>query len=209
MCMADNWEVSDPSDAGALWRLMVGHEREDMPASIAQAGVILDGIPHGIQCLEVGAGIGRLMNAVHASCRFVQVAGVDSSITMTLASERYLQGTGMKVELTDGLRLPYPDTTFDFVYSFTVYQHMMSLAMVHRNLMETRRVLKPGGLCRIQTIASGADRDPRDLTLFDGRVFRDGEEFADRFRAAAMEVVAVEAGLTHPEHVWVTARRGG
>ena len=205
----DGWELADPTDERAIFQLMVGQDAENPSETALQTSVILDGpnpIPRGKRALELGAGVGRLVRAIGLTGRFEEVVGVDSSISMTLASERYLNGCGGRVILTDGLHIPFPDNHFDFVWSFTVFQHLVALAIIHRNLMEIRRVLIPNGLCRIQTIASG-DQDPHNTELFDGRVFRSGEEFADRFRAVGLEVVMVEQGLTHPQHIFVTARK--
>ena len=45
---------------------------------------------------------------------------------------------------------PFADESFDFVYSYAVFQHIPSLDVVMNYLREARRVLKPGGLLRVQ-----------------------------------------------------------
>jgi SAM-dependent methyltransferase len=202
MAFVDHWEIKSDSE---IWPLIVGKDAEDSIETEQQVAVILDGIPKGGLALEIGAGIGRLLRAVYKTERFGEVVGVDSSMSMQLASQEYL-GPQSTVYLNDGINLPFPDENFDFVYSFTAFQHMVSLAIVHRNLNEIQRVLKVGGLCRIQTISSNGD-DPRDLKTYDGRVFISVDEFADQFRDVGLEVIATAAGLTHPKHIWVTARK--
>jgi len=147
------------------------------------------------------------MKAVDDRGIFREVYGVDISISMCLVGQRYLEGRDRcKLELTGGTVLDFGDQQFDFAFSYTVFQHMLTKAIIHRNLCEIHRVLKPGGLARVQTVASG-DSDPRDAELYDGRVFRDGEEFWREFEQVGFERVKVETGLTHERHIWVTARR--
>ncbi len=46
--------------------------------------------------------------------------------------------------------LPYPDQSFDAIYSFHVFEHL-SYEEGQYALRELHRVLKPGGICRIST----------------------------------------------------------
>src|SRR5579872_824528 len=122
----DYWEVADDSE---IWPLMIGKSSEDDDDTRHQISVILNDIPCGNRVLEVGAGIGRLLRAVSMSGRFAESIGIDSSMSLVLSSQKYLEGRA-RVDLGDGLRLPYPDDYFDFVYSFTCLQHMISLAII-------------------------------------------------------------------------------
>ena len=216
----DYWEISTEAE---IWPLMVGHNTENVDETAQQVSVILNSapaVPAGNRALEIGAGVGRLLRGIaqfncmaHADnntgmYRFTEIIGVDSSMSMVLASQAYLKDWGARVELGDGVSLPFGDESFYFIYSFTSFQHMISLAIIHRNLCEIRRVLTVGGLCRIQTISSNGD-DPRDLRTYDGRVFRNINEFAEQFRDVGLEVVGTAEGLTHPKHIWVTARKTG
>ncbi len=207
MAFTDAWEIKDDAE---IWPLMIGKNTEDSVDTEQQVSVILNSvpvIPAGQRALELGAGVGRLIRAIASTGRFNEVCGVDSSMSIILASQKYLRDhPAVTVHLGDSVNLPFPDNHFDFVYSFTVMQHMISLAIIHRNLREIRRVLVPGGLCRIQTISSNGD-DPRDLKTYDGRVFRSVDEFADQFRDVGMEVIGTAEGLSHPKHIWVTARK--
>ncbi len=206
MAFTDTWEIKDDTE---IWPLMVGGEAENITETQQQVSVILDGIPNGKSVLEIGAGVGRLLKEVLLREHFDTASGVDSSMSMVIASHKYLQGRAqerMMVHLGDGINLPFPDNYLDFVYSFTTFQHMVSLAIIYLNLQEIRRILVPGGLCRIQTINSNGD-NPRDLKTYDGRVFRSVDEFADQFRDVGLEVMGTAEGLTHPKHIWVTARK--
>ena len=206
LAIESHWELDDPTNEALVWDRIVGHSSEDQEETHHHVSVILEGIPIRGRVLEIGAGIGRLMKPL-TGMTFQEIHGCDSSLTFVTLGQNYL-GSGSQLVLNDGLTLPYPDSYFDFVFSFLVFQHFRSLAIIHRNLREIRRVLTTGGLCRIQTISSNGD-DPRDLKTYDGRVFRSVDEFAQQFRDVGMEVVGTVEGLTHPKHIFVTARKVG
>ena len=208
MAFTDYWEIEHSTDA-EIWPLMIGKDAEDPAETERQVSAILNSdpaIPVGQRALEIGAGVGRLVKAISSTGRFNEVYGVDSSMSIVLASQEYLRDRASVVHLGDGINLPFPDGYFDFVYSFTAFQHMVSLAIIHRNLREIRRVLTTGGLCRIQTISSNGD-DPRDLKTYDGRVFRSVDEFAEQFRDVGLEVIGTAEGMSHPKHIWTSARK--
>ena len=88
----------------------------------------------GRDVLEVGAGSGHQARAL-AERGFV-VSAVD------------LPGSGDRLERVypvleyDGTRLPFPDRSFDLVFSSNVLEHVRELPAL---LAETARVLRPGG----------------------------------------------------------------
>ena len=97
----------------------------------------------GKDVLEVGCGIATdgLEFAKHGA-RYV---GVDlTPAAIELASERFqLFGIPGRFELANAEEhLPFPDATFDHVYSFGVIHHSPN---PHRIVDEIRRVLRPGG----------------------------------------------------------------
>lgn len=149
MATKEHWEVN-PWDPGAVWERVVGKYAEDRTETLEQSKMIF-GNQRGVRCLEIGAGVGRLV--IEASRRFFQAWGADSSIALTAFSTRYLQDySNCKVILTDGRHLPFPTGWFNFVYSFTCFQHMPDLMTVQVNLDEAFRVLAPGASMCIQTV---------------------------------------------------------
>jgi len=99
--------------------------------------------------LEIGCGIGRLLKPL--SSRVRRAVGVDLSEEMIRRGREYCAGAP-NVELlrTDGTLGALPDASFDFVFSHIVFQHLPRKAYVDRYLREARRVLKPGGILRVQ-----------------------------------------------------------
>ena len=63
--------------------------------------------------------------------------------SIDIAGSDYENGGYFPVQIYDGSTIPYPDSTFDFVFSCNVLEHV---AQRDKLLAEIRRVLKPGGL---------------------------------------------------------------
>jgi SAM-dependent methyltransferase len=100
----------------------------------------------GLRVLEIGVGMGAdylewLKAGAHAY-------GVDlSAISIERARRRCeLAGFQPDLRVADAEHLPFPENTFDVVYSYGVMHHSPDTAQCIR---EARRVLKPGGEARI------------------------------------------------------------
>lgn len=102
------------------------------------------------RALEIGCGPGRLMKPL--SRHFGEIHGVDVSDEMIrLARQRLAHIPHAHVHATNGASLAqFADSSFDFVYSYAVFQHIPSRDVVLEYMREVRRVLKPGGFFRGQ-----------------------------------------------------------
>jgi SAM-dependent methyltransferase len=100
----------------------------------------------GKRVLEVGVGMGAdYMEWLKAGAL---ATGVDlSSASLERAQRRCeLSGHAPDLGVADAEHLPFPDNSFDIVYSYGVMHHSPDTAQCIR---EARRVLKPGGALRI------------------------------------------------------------
>jgi ubiquinone/menaquinone biosynthesis C-methylase UbiE len=102
------------------------------------------------RALEIGCGPGRLMKPL--SRHFAEIHGVDVSDEMIrLARERLRDIPHAHAHATNGASLAqFADQSFDFVYSYAVFQHIPSRDVVLEYMNEIRRVLKPAGIFRGQ-----------------------------------------------------------
>lgn len=102
------------------------------------------------RALEIGCGPGRLLKPL--SRNFGEIHGVDVSDEMIrIARERLRAIPHAHVHATNGSSLNlFADDSFDFVYSYAVFQHIPSRDVVLEYMREIRRVLKPGGIFRGQ-----------------------------------------------------------
>jgi SAM-dependent methyltransferase len=136
-----------------------GQDEEDFAATAADVLRSLeqelkrlpkDTDPRARRALEIGCGPGRLMKPL--SRHFGEIHGVDVSDEMVgFARERLRDIPHAHVHATNGASLSqFASASFDFVYSYAVFQHIPSREVVLEYMRETHRVLKPGGVFRGQ-----------------------------------------------------------
>jgi ubiquinone/menaquinone biosynthesis C-methylase UbiE len=96
----------------------------------------------GERVLEVGCGTG--FDTARFAAAGADVTAVDLvPRSLELTSQRLsVQGLNATLVLADAHSLPFPDASFDRVYSFGVLHH---LAGPERGITEMMRVLRPGG----------------------------------------------------------------
>ena len=121
------------------------------------------------RALEIGCGPGRLM--LPMSRHFGEIYGVDISEEMAaMARERLRNTPNAHVHVTSGADLAIAqDASFDFIYSYTVFQHIPDPEIVRNYLAEARRALKTGGVlcCQLRgapPLRSETEREPSTWT---------------------------------------------
>jgi ubiquinone/menaquinone biosynthesis C-methylase UbiE len=100
----------------------------------------------GLKVLEIGVGMGAdYLEWLKAGA---QASGVDLSSTSLDRARRRCELAGFDPDLriADAEHLPFPDNSFDVVYSYGVMHHSPDTAQC---LREACRMLKPGGHARI------------------------------------------------------------
>lgn len=100
----------------------------------------------GKRVLEIGVGAGT--DFVQWARSGAELTGVDlTAAGVELTRERLaLEGLHADVRVADAERLPFPDASFDLVYSYGVLHHSPDTP---RAIAEVRRVLRPGGVARV------------------------------------------------------------
>jgi len=96
--------------------------------------------------LEIGCGVG--LDTYTMACHGMEVTAVDlTQVGVRTASGRFRRhGLAGEFLVADACRLPFPDLTFDYVYSFGVLHHV---ADTEQSIGEVYRLLKKGGEARI------------------------------------------------------------
>ena len=103
----------------------------------------------GKKVLEIGAGLGRITEFIAEE--FYDVCAVDISAEMVKrGQERLGERKNVHFFATDGVSYPFSDNLCNLVFSFITFQHMPSADVVRKNFQEIGRVLKPGGIAKIQ-----------------------------------------------------------
>jgi SAM-dependent methyltransferase len=154
------------------------------------------------RALEIGCGPGRLMKPL-SRC-FGEIHGVDVSDEMIARARRNLSGIPhAHVHHTTGADLaPFADESFDFVYSYAVFQHIPSREVVMQYLSEARRVLKTGGLLRAQI--NGLDESVARYDTWSG-VRIPASDVARFALDNNFQLLALEGART--QYMWTTMRK--
>jgi ubiquinone/menaquinone biosynthesis C-methylase UbiE len=133
---------------------------------------------------------------------FKHVIGLDISPSMVQLSRDYLHNyPSREVRLCDGQTFPVEDASVDFVYSVICFQHIPYRDMIQRYIAESYRVLKPGGLIRVQT------HKGQPCTTFSGmygHYYPSLEAFAREFKYAGFTAQECEE---IGDYLWVTGEK--
>ncbi len=150
------------------------------------------------RALEIGCGPGRLMKPL--SRHFGEIHGVDVSDEMiALARERLRGIPHAHVHATGGASLAlFADESFDFVYTYAVFQHIPSRDVVLEYMHEIRRVLRPGGIFRGQF--NGLET--RDAPTTWSGVSFSGDEIHAYTRENGLQLLALDGVRT--QYMWTT-----
>lgn len=107
---------------------------------------IVERFPIGVRILEIGGGTG------YQAKRLTEDGYIVDSIDIPDSS--YANQLEFPVQPYDGLNIPFPDGSFDIVFSSNVMEHVLDLPYLQA---EMKRVLKPGGYC-VHLMPTGAWR---------------------------------------------------
>jgi len=171
--------------------------------------------------LEIGCGTGRLLEPL--ARHFGRVFGVDVSGEMVRRGrERLAHLRQVHFLEVDGQgKLPFPDESFDFCFSYITFHHVPIKSVVRCYINESHRVLKPAGLARWHFFGrpAGILASIREAVThkdtWRGCKFTLAEITAT-VRAAGFEIVNAQYvpakswrlfGKTPPDVIWITARK--
>lgn len=114
---------------------------------IHQEMITLAGLRDGHRVLDVGCGTGNLLRSTGQRHPNVGLVGLDPDPKALARAGRKARRAGLAVQLDRGFaqELPYPDASFDRVFSSLMLHHLDS-ASKDALLAQVRRVLRPDGL---------------------------------------------------------------
>jgi len=154
----------------------VGYDQETMSffacrRASTHARFFLPHLKPGMRLLDCGSGTGSLTIDLAAAVTPAEAIGVDIEASQIAhATERASRAgvTNVRFQTGSALALPFPDETFDAVFSHGVIEH---LAEPVRALREIRRVLKEGGVLGVRHADFGGfllEPAPSPLDRFTG-----------------------------------------
>jgi SAM-dependent methyltransferase len=152
--------------------------------------------------LEIGCGIGRLLRPLARRAQYV--IGVDISGEMIRRARVALADlSNVQLLQTDGDLDSIDEGSLDYVFSFIVFQHIVSKSAVLGYFGETTRVLRPGGLFRFQ--ADGRrSKGVRNPNSWSGVRF-DVLELTDALASNGFATLEVLSPNT--QYMWLTAQK--
>jgi SAM-dependent methyltransferase len=183
-------------DAGGLQSFDASGERH--------VELLLRGVPWRCtwRALEIGCGIGRILKPL--SRRLESASGVDISEEMIRQANLNLSNvSNVHVTQTRGDLAAFDSETFDFVYSYRVFQHISERAAIEMYVQEAARVLKRGGYFRFQlcTSVNAGGRSTSGGTWF-GVLFRP-EDIPLLVKSAGLTLISVETEQGDgPQSLW-------
>jgi len=217
--MREDWNARAREDAG--YYVAFGRRGQDDSEFFATATEVINALEAELRrvpaaerarwkALEIGCGPGRLMRPM--SRHFIEIHGVDISDEMIgLAREKLRDLPTAYPHVTAGANLArFAQDSFDFIYSYAVFQHIPSRDVVFQYLREIRRVLKTGGLARLQfnglprSVESRGESRSEPYDTWAGARFSSSDilEFTE---SQDFQVLALEGVLT--QYLWTTWRK--
>jgi ubiquinone/menaquinone biosynthesis C-methylase UbiE len=117
----------------------------------------------GQRILDVGCGTGTLAVQILRAVPGIEVTGLDPDPKALARARRKAERAGVAARFDQGFadRLPYPDASFDRVFSSMMFHHVETDEK-ESMLREVRRVLAPAGSFHLMDVAGG-DEAPRLL----------------------------------------------
>jgi ubiquinone/menaquinone biosynthesis C-methylase UbiE len=159
-------------------------------------------VPSARRGLEIGCGPGRLMRPM--ARHFEEIHGVDVADEMIRRAQRNLADTpnAFPRHATGSDLSDFANDSFDFVYSYAVFQHIPSGDVVFGYLREVVRVLKPGGVAHLQL--NGLPKTAQAYTTWSG--FRiSADEVREFARDNSLQLLALDGVDT--QYMWTTWRK--
>jgi ubiquinone/menaquinone biosynthesis C-methylase UbiE len=111
----------------------------------------------GAHILEIGSGVGHIMEAAAEKFQPARIVGLDISEKMMEMARQRLRRDGVddaRFEFVhyDGITVPLPGRTFDYIYSVACIQHIPK-PFAYNLFYEVQRLLKPGGFACLHMLA--------------------------------------------------------
>jgi ubiquinone/menaquinone biosynthesis C-methylase UbiE len=142
--------------AGYHWSLGLYDPLVKLLGGDAARAMLLDqaAVSAAHRVLDIGCGTGSLLVMIKRKYPEAEVVGLDPDPRALARARRKGQRSRIRFQLDQGFadELPYPDGSFDRVFSSFMFHHLENSDKV-KALREARRVLRPGGRFHLMDFA--------------------------------------------------------
>jgi ubiquinone/menaquinone biosynthesis C-methylase UbiE len=149
------WDIADETLESVEARIHDGVPREKLHARAdGYAKRVLNAAPWlrvqpSDTIVEVGPGVGYIMQAVAERCGAAAITGLDVAPAMIGHAQARLQRDGLspdrfRFQHYDGVHFPWPDASVDLFYSVAAIQHIPK-PFAYNVFLEIHRCLRPHG----------------------------------------------------------------
>jgi ubiquinone/menaquinone biosynthesis C-methylase UbiE len=147
--------------------------------------------------LEIGCGTGTLVTLIKRLHPDVDVVGLDPDPKALARARRKAQQAAVSIQFDQGFSddLPYPDASFDRVFSSFMLHHLDS-EMKEKTMREVGRVLKPGGFIHLLDFGGPSSTSHGFLA----RLFHSSHRLRDNFDGGIITLMR-QSGLADPKEV--------
>jgi ubiquinone/menaquinone biosynthesis C-methylase UbiE len=158
----------------------------------------------GHRVLEIGCGTGNLSILIKRLHPQGEVVGLDPDSKVLARARRKAEREAIPVQLDRGFaqELPYPDASFDRVFSAFMFHHLEEDEK-EKTLLEARRVLKPSGSLHLLDFGGAkvrSDGFAARLHGFIARLQHRSERLRDNF-GNRIPTLMRDAGFADPTEV--------
>ena len=165
----DTWDIQSETLESVEARIHDGVSKGELHARARGYLETLDAFfpesrpPDGSVMMEIGSGVGYIMEAALHRYHPKKIVGLDVAAGMIAMAQRRFARDGVDsaaISFThyDGIDMPFADESVDHIYSVASLQHAPR-AYCFRALMEAHRVVKKGGAVRVHLLAHSHFRD--------------------------------------------------
>jgi ubiquinone/menaquinone biosynthesis C-methylase UbiE len=149
----------------------------------------------GQRILDVGCGTGTLAITIKRMNPQAEVIGLDPDPKALSRARRKAEGVGVSVQFDQGFgdRLPYPEASFDRVFSSFMLHHLPTEEK-GRTLSAVRRVLRSGGSLHLVDFEGPED----GKSTFLARLFHTNERLRDNSEGRVLAFMR-DAGFVNPK----------
>lgn len=154
--------------------------------------------------LDLGCSVGHQTLPWARTYPEARVTGIDvaASCLRYAHGRAAAQGTTAHFLQADATALPWPDASFDLVYS-SMFLHELPLKDIHKVFAEARRVLRPGGMLLHYELPPNNALSPYDGFYLDWDCWYNNEPFYKTYRDQDPATLCREAGFA-PENFFQT-----